>query len=201
MLTYRVQKFSKSHFSVLVAALLMGAATIYWLGRSNGGSTDAQLMRSYGCDVTRPNGKEPPGIERSTDDLQNGAWHGEDGLWLALTSKSAIVAVKRPPPPQGTYPGRYVGRESVYVKMGWFRESGLPGLLRVTATRVDAQSAQVTADLNPDYNSRGSTTVPGSLVFPTPGCWRLDAKQGDRALTFFVAVVRPPLNSGTDRPR
>lgn len=194
-LTYRKQKARISLLVVVVAALL-GAATILWLTRSSGGRTDDHLMRSYGCDVTRPNGKRPPGVEVAANKEADASWHGEKGFWINLDSRSTIVAVKRPPPPPGTYPGRFVGRQSVYAKLGWRRQDGLVGLLRVSATRVDAKSARAKVTLASDYNSAGSSIVPGSLVFPTPGCWRLDAKQGNRTLKFFVAVVRPPLSSG-----
>ena len=69
------------------------------------------------------------------------------------------------------------------VKVGWFRPAG--SLLEITGRRLDGQAHGFKADIPCCYPTRFQAT---GLIFPTEGCWEVNAKAGDSELSFVVAV-------------
>ncbi len=70
------------------------------------------------------------------------------------------------------------------IKVGWERK--IPGQLDITGRRLDAAAPPARA-----YMARQelAPSAQGTyVVFPTPGCWEIVGRVGDRTLTFVVAV-------------
>jgi hypothetical protein len=75
-------------------------------------------------------------------------------------------------------------------KTYWVRPQGKQ--LVITGHRIDGQGAALGANVPCCYPT-GFQIV--ALNFPTPGCWQVSAKAGDRELT-FVTEVKPPSAAG-----
>lgn len=82
-------------------------------------------------------------------------------------------------------------RSNGEYKVLWVRPVGAQ--LKITARRLDGQSAPLTANV-PDGYAR-VTYHATSLYFPSVGCWRIEATAGEHALAFVINV---PTASGTD---
>jgi hypothetical protein len=78
--------------------------------------------------------------------------------------------------------GRVVNGQKTY----WVRPQGKQ--LVITGHRIDGQATALEANVPCCYPT-GFQIV--ALHFPTPGCWQVSAKAGDRELT-FVTEVKPP---------
>jgi hypothetical protein len=75
------------------------------------------------------------------------------------------------------------------MKFGWTR--GVPGKLKISGRRLDGDAPPLRAEINDAYGDLGFQ--PTALIFPTPGCWQVNAHVGDRAdsqLTFVTKVVK-----------
>jgi hypothetical protein len=72
-------------------------------------------------------------------------------------------------------------------KVGWFRPAGVE--LEITGRRLDGKSPPLEAHIPCCYPTRFQAT---GLIFPTAGCWEVDAKAGDHELTIGVWVERNP---------
>jgi len=77
---------------------------------------------------------------------------------------------------------------SIHAKLGWWR--GVPGALRITGRRLDADAPPLRAHVPTGYGPRGFQ--PTGLVFPTIGCWQVVGQLGDARLTFVVKVTKLP---------
>jgi len=77
---------------------------------------------------------------------------------------------------------------SIHAKLGWWR--GVPGTLRITGRRLDADAPPLRAHVPTGYGPRGFQ--PTGLVFPTIGCWRVVGQVADARLTFVVKVSKLP---------
>jgi hypothetical protein len=93
-------------------------------------------------------------------------------------------------PPNGRFvfrpggPG-FVDRDGALgIKFGWRRPPG--SALIVGGRRLDADAPPARAYMNDGY--RDEDGQPIYLVFPTPGCWQITGRAGDRSLTFIVQV-------------
>jgi hypothetical protein len=75
--------------------------------------------------------------------------------------------------------GRVVNGQKTY----WVRPRGKQ--LVITGHRIDGQAAVLEANVPCCYPT-GFQIV--ALHFPTPGCWQVSAKAGDRELTFVTEV-------------
>lgn len=82
--------------------------------------------------------------------------------------------------------GRVVHGQKTY----WVRPRGKE--LVITGHRIDGQAAALEASVPCCYPT-GFQIV--ALHFPTPGCWQVSAKAGDRELA-FVTEVKPPTALG-----
>jgi hypothetical protein len=74
---------------------------------------------------------------------------------------------------------------SIWLKLGWWR--GLARKLEISGRRLDWPAPPLEADVPTGYGPTGFT--PSGLVFPTPGCWRVQGTLGPVKLTFVVKVV------------
>ena len=95
-------------------------------------------------------------------------------------------------PPDGRFvfrpggPG-FVDRDGALgIKFGW--ERLVSGGLIVGGRRLDADAPPARAYMNSGYGNVGFQ--PMYLVFPSPGCWQITGRIGDRSLTFIVQVVK-----------
>ena len=78
---------------------------------------------------------------------------------------------------------------SLGMKFGWMR--GVSGPLTITGHRLDGDALPLRADIPGGYGEVGFQS--SALIFPTPGCWHVNAHVGDRAdsqLTFVTKVVK-----------
>ena len=131
------------------------------------------------CDVTSPNGIVAGETARQDESYGNALLSvGPFGLW-----------------PDGTVIFRPGGAGSVTpdgalsMKFGWTR--GVPGKLKVTGRRLDAEAPPLRSDIPCCYDETGFQA--SALIFSTPGCWEVTAQIGDRAdskLTFVTRVVK-----------
>ena len=69
-------------------------------------------------------------------------------------------------------------------KLGWFRPAGAE--LVITGQRLDGDASTLEVDIPCCYPTRFQAT---GLYFPTEGCWEVNAKSGDRELSFIVWVA------------
>lgn len=70
------------------------------------------------------------------------------------------------------------------IKFAWTRPAGSE--LIVGGRRLDAEAPPARAYMHAGY--RDGDWQPTYLVFPTPGCWQITGRVGDRSLTFVVQV-------------
>ena len=73
------------------------------------------------------------------------------------------------------------------VSAVWIRPEGTR--LELGARRLDGEAPAVEASFDCCYPERFKS---GGLVFPTPGCWQVDATAGDRRLSFVTEVGALP---------
>jgi len=78
------------------------------------------------------------------------------------------------------------------IKFPW--ERLMEGSLIVGGRRLDGDAAPARAYMNHGYGKVGFQ--PTYLVFPTPGCWEITGRIGDRSLTFVVFVEK--IGAGPD---
>ena len=69
------------------------------------------------------------------------------------------------------------------IKVGWFRPAGAE--LESTGQRLDGEAATLETHIPCCYPTRFQAT---GLVFPTQGCWEVEARAEDRKLSFVVWV-------------
>lgn len=93
-------------------------------------------------------------------------------------------------PPDGKFVfrpggGGFVDRDGALgIKFAWNRL--IAGALIVGGRRLDGDAPPARAYMNDGYGDVGGQST--YLVFPTPGCWQITGRIGDRSLTFVVQV-------------
>jgi hypothetical protein len=131
------------------------------------------------CDVTVPNGVVAGSSERDQSSYGNAALSvGPFGLW-----SSGTVIFK----PGGA--GFLTPDGALVMKFGWTR--GVPGKLNVTGRRLDGDAGPLRLSANNGYGDVGFQA--SYLIFPTPGCWEVSARVGEREdsrITFITRVVK-----------
>ena len=169
---------------------LTAAATgVLVLSISGIAANRAQTPQGTPCNVTVPNGiaavsPEPEQSFGGTPMSPQGS-HGNRllsagpfGLW-----KDGTIIFK--PGGAGS-----VGRDgSLGMKFGWTR--GVQGKIRISGRRLDGDAAPLRAQVTDGYGELGFQ--PTLLIFPTPGCWQVNAQVGDRTdsqITFVTKVVK-----------
>lgn len=86
----------------------------------------------------------------------------------------------------------WTGQEEDYLraneeglKVGWFRPAG--ATLEITGQRIDAQAPPLDTHVPCCYPTRFQAT---GLVFPTEGCWQVNARAANSELSFVIQVNR-----------
>jgi hypothetical protein len=138
------------------------------------------------CDATVPNGVVAGNARQKPWSYGNSRLSvGPFGLWPEGT-----VVFK----PGG--PGFVTRDGGLGMKFGWTR--GVPGTLAVAGRRLDGTAPPLIFETNDGYGSVGFQA--SYLIFPTPGCWEVTARVGERedaSVTFTTKVVKvgdgPPL--------
>jgi hypothetical protein len=69
------------------------------------------------------------------------------------------------------------------VKVGWRKPLG--AALEVTGRRLDGDAPPLTAEVPDGYADHFQAS---GLIFPTAGCWEVEARSADSTLTFVTAV-------------
>ena len=108
--------------------------------------------------------------------------YGTDKLSTVLWPEGTITFA-----PGG--PGFITSDGALGMKFGWMR--GVEGKLRVTGHRLDGEAPPLRLNANDGYGVIGFQA--SYLIFPTPGCWQVNAQVGDRAdsrITFVTRVVK-----------
>lgn len=136
---------------------------------TNAQPKQAALGESFPCPVTVPNEKTytgEPGIGGNywNDALSTGLWPG------------GKVVFK----PGG--PGSEDGALS--MKFWWWRL--VRGRLTIEGRRLDNPAPPLRAVIPDGYGEIGFQAT--GLIFPTPGCWEVTGRIGDRSLTFVTLV-------------
>jgi hypothetical protein len=70
------------------------------------------------------------------------------------------------------------------IKIGWFRPEGVP--LEITGQRLDGEAPPLDAHVPCCYPTRFQSS---GLIFPTPGCWEVNAQAGESELSFVLWVA------------
>jgi len=71
------------------------------------------------------------------------------------------------------------------IKTGWFRPAGAD--LTITGERLDGDAPPLGSSVPCCYPTRFQAS---GLIFPTEGCWEVNAEAGGEPLTFVVWVER-----------
>jgi hypothetical protein len=157
--------------------LLTALATALWSAAS---VTPAPGASDPTCRGTLPNHVVPadPGFGRAAFN------YGTSRLRAHLNWKDGILRA-------GTLPDggsvATIGADgTIRVKQGWWR--GQAGRLLITGRRLDRSAPPARANVPTGYGDTGFTPV--ELLFPTTGCWRVDARQGTAKLSYVVRVVK-----------
>jgi len=131
------------------------------------------------CPVTAPNHHAAP---TGSDPMPPGAaqtWHGNDSVGTNLWPEGKILFK-----PGGV--GFVLSDGALQMKFLWLKAAGAH--LTVSGRRLDGSSGALRADIDPQFDPRGFQ--PSYLIFPTPGCWQVDATTGGETLTFVTSVVK-----------
>jgi hypothetical protein len=128
------------------------------------------------CNVTVPNGIAAGSSERQEWSYGNALLSvGPFGLW-----PDGTVIFK----PSGA---GFITRDGALgMKFGWTR--GVRGKLKVTGHRLDGPAASLRWEANDGYGNIGFQA--SYLIFPTPGCWEVNAQVGEREDSKFTFVTK-----------
>ena len=154
-------------------------AGIYRLAVWDGGglrTTGARLrlLPTAGCPVTLPNGNRPPGQPRSV------TWYGNGSLWAGVPRDGRWTARADQVDEDGT-----IGNKLLWVTTPpWEKPT-------VSGERIDApaEPLRVTRVNTGSFSSAANPSHMTPVAFPTPGCWRLQARLGDVSLTYVLQVA------------
>jgi len=123
------------------------------------------------CPVTLPNGHNPPG-----QGLTSRLSHGNGRLWVELYPRGII----RP-----DYYGRARPNGAIAIKFPWTR--GVPGHLKITGRRLDADAPALRSSIPGGYGRIGFQST--GVIFPTTGCWEMTGRVGSASLTVVTKVI------------
>ena len=157
------------------------AGALALIGVVGSGSTAARTgllasaVSARACPLTVPNGKEPPASARDALPPVPPVFHGNGKLWVKLWPFGVIVA----------RPNVVRSDGSIDIKLPWWR--GVPGMLTITGTRLDAPAPRVRSHVPNGYGRSGFQ--PSGVTFPTQGCWKVTGHVGRTRLKFVTLVV------------
>jgi hypothetical protein len=141
---------------------------------TNAQSKQAALGESFRCPVTVPNEKTYTGEPGVGGNYWNEAL--STGLW-----PEGKVVFK----PGG--PGSAVPEDgALAMKFWWWRL--VRGRLTIEGRRLDNPAPPLRSIIPDGYGEIGFQAT--GLVFPTPGCWEVTGRIGDKSLTFVTLVVK-----------
>ena len=130
------------------------------------------------CAVTTPNHHAPPpGSDPRAAGSQS--WFGNDAVGTSLWPEGTIVFR-----PGGS--GFVLPDGALSMKFLWLKAPG--ARLTLSGHRVDDPSIALRFDLDHQFDSKGFQ--PSALIFPTPGCWQVNATTDGETLTFVTSVVK-----------
>lgn len=99
-------------------------------------------------------------------------YYGADGPWKAKPNRMLITA-------RGGPPGGFA------TKILWHVRGG-GGALRLVGRRLDGSGR-----FTQTFTAIGGGFFPSIVAVPTPGCWRVTARSGDRMRRFAFLAVAP----------
>jgi hypothetical protein len=130
------------------------------------------------CRVTVPNGV----VAGSSSERQENS-HGNDKLSVGWLWPNGTVTFQ----PGG--PGFVTSDGALGMKVGWMR--GVEGRLKATGHRLDGEASPLRLHANGGYGRIGFQA--SYLIFPTPGCWEVNAQvegREDSRVTFVTKIVK-----------
>ena len=157
--------------------------TLRWAGHRD----SVDLPYGPSCPATSPGGPRPPRIalENLGQPLGNPTdpgWYGNGTLWTTVPpGLPAKLADLRTTGPDGA--------SMIGLKLGWNRAR--PGAVKITARPLQGPAARFIAQVGTVQQYGAVGFVPSNLLFGRPGCWRIIARLGDRALPLVVDVPSP----------
>src|SRR5580700_2312014 len=142
------------------------------------GLLSGQTLQPASCHVTTPNGIVAGTSERNEKSYGNALLSvGPFGLW-----PNGTVVFK----PGGA--GFQTKDGGLGMKFGWTR--GIPGELKVTGRRIDADAPPLRFETNQTNGANSTGFLASYLIFSTPGCWEVNAQVGDRSDSKIKFVTR-----------
>jgi hypothetical protein len=159
----------KLSVSVLVLVLTVSA------GNPPSSARQLQEASEASCNVTIPNRI----VAGSPDDPHKAMSYGNALLSVWVWTSGTVVFK-----PGG--PGFVTRDGALGMKFPWMR--GGRGRLRVTGHRLDGEAPTLRSAINDRYGDVGFQ--PSYLIFPTPGCWEVQAQVGDLTDSKLVFVTR-----------
>lgn len=152
-------------------------------------SSDDYGAAAAGCVVSKTTVALPPGTGAGAP---YPGWVGQGGLWAQVGEKATIVGTSDGQPPASADPGvsYFLAKPggAIVQKFPWFRGHSARGDVSVKGQTMPPGPKSLRAQIN---NDRGPAkhVVPGNLIFPRAGCWRVNAKSGSAKLRFVVWVT------------
>jgi hypothetical protein len=141
-------------------------------------NTDLRGQSHSSCQVTTPNGSRPPG-EQGPGNYFGGGWFGNGKLYTALWQHGTVIF--RP----GGY-GQVLPDGSLAIKWMWWRGDDVIGRFSITGSRLDAPAPPLRAEF---VDPRDRDFQPSEVIFPTEGCWEINAAAGGSTLRLITRVV------------
>jgi hypothetical protein len=139
------------------------------------------------CDVTIPNGIQPPVKDFGGRTTYSATYtgprdgripgsHGNGKLWTVLPLDGKLLI----PTDVMSY------HHGLWEKFWWWR--GVRGPLTIRGRRLDARATPLQPQIPAGYGMTGFQA--SGISFPTEGCWEVTGTAGGSELT-FVVLVRP----------
>lgn len=107
------------------------------------------------------------------------AWHGNDSVGTGLWPDGTVIFK-----PGG--PGFVLSDGALRMKFFWLKAPGAH--LIVSGQRLDGTATALRADIDSQFDGKGFQ--PSYLIFPSPGCWRVNATAAGETLSFVTSVVK-----------
>lgn len=139
-----------------------------------------------GCAVTESSVTRPPTFAAAFP-----GWIAQNGLWVNVGEKSTIAGTASGyGQPTDTLGGKVTPNGAIGTKSAVFRDHRAWGLLRVRGRRLPGRpGSKRLRSFYSNHLGRKSKVVPGAMVFPREGCWRIKARSGKARLVAVVWVV------------
>ena len=172
-----------------LAVIAVGALLIAVVGVSSAEPAHSALAstesQSAECEVTTPQFTDAPG-----GTVYESHYVVQDGLYLPAGEHATYAAVPREDQhaPSGTYPLQIKRDGKMKGKVPWFRESHAYGDLRVKLSRRPGRARG--RGIYSNHLGPEAKVVPGALMFPRTGCWRIRASSGDARFEAIVEVIK-----------